>query len=264
MTAPSGRRRLRTALAIAVVLGGSFPVWGVAQPGATDRLMAASAAAEAADWDAVVRDATMVVNDPQRSIGDRAEANRLLGLAAYYQERHAAAEAHFLAYLRQDLDGRLDPSLYPPELVGFFETVRSTHAAELRALRPRLRPRRTALLNFLPPAGQFQNQEPGKGWMIAGLGAGFLITNLVTYAVLVRWCDQPDRTCENDGESRSDAARTVAAVNRWSGIAAIVTYGYGVIDGFRHHRRTSSATSGVMISAWPSAGGVGVGLHGGF
>jgi len=231
-----------------------------AQPG-LDRLLSAAAAAENDDWDRVVRDATAAVDDPEVSVTDRAEAHRLLGLAAYHQSRLAAAEIHFLTYLRHDLDGRLDPSLYPPELVAFFENVRATHAAELRGLRPRARPRRTALLNLLPPAGQFQNQHRSKGWAIAGVGAGLLAANLVSYALLVRWCDEGDQTCERDGESRSNAARTLAVVNRWSGIAAIAVYAYGVYDGFRHYRRSPPVSKGVTVSAWPTATGVGLGIQ---
>jgi len=243
-----------TALALAI----AGPV--AAQPsepvGPVERLAAAAAAAEEGAWDRVERLAAPVAGTV--ATGERAEAHRLLGLAAYHTQRLEQAEAHFLAYLKLDLDGRLDPSLYAPELVAFFENVRATHAAELRALRPR--PRRAALLNLLPPAGQFQNRQPVKGWILGGLGAGLLATNLTTYVVLDRWCSDGDRTCERDGRSRSSTARTLVDVNYWSGIALIGLYTYGVLDGFRHYRRNPHVT----ITPVTFSDGTGVAIRGSF
>src|SRR5690606_23204411 len=118
---------------------------------------------------------------------DLAEAHRLAGMAAFYHhQRRDLAEAHFLAYLKIDLDGRLDPALYPPEVVGFFDEVRTKHQAELRARRPRARS--YWLLNLIPPGGQLQNREPRKAWVIGGLLGGFAIGNVTTYLVLRSWC----------------------------------------------------------------------------
>ncbi len=239
-----------------------------AQPGEptgiTARLAAAAASAETSDWPAVERLAGPLASDPEVPAADRGEANRLLGLAAYHQRRLDAAEVHFLAYLQLDLDGRLDPSLYAPELVAYFENVRSTHAAELKALRPR--PRRAVLLNLIPPAGQFQNHQPVKGWILGGLGFGLLAANLTSYLMLERWCSDGDLTCEPEGRSRSDTARTLVTVNQWSGALLIGAYAYGVIDGFRHYRRNPSITfrTGVMVSPTSVPGGTGIGIAGTF
>src|SRR6185295_19835054 len=93
--------------------------------------------------------------------GDLAEAHRLAGIAAFFAQRNTDAETHFLAYLRIDLDGRLDPALYPPDVVAFFNDVASRHAAELRAQRAAL-PKRSWWLTLLPPLGQRQNGDRTK------------------------------------------------------------------------------------------------------
>ncbi len=204
-------------------------------PTAADLLFEAGAAADQGDWPRVVARASPVAGDPHQRVADRAEAHRLLGLAAFALGRVADADREFFAYLQLDLDGHLDPHLYPPETVAYFESVRGHHAVELRALRPR--PARTVLVNFLPPFGQFQNRQRAKGWILAGLGGALLATNVTSYVLLRRWCNTPDDTCEVGGQSRRSTASTLLDVNRLTGVAAIAVYAYGVIDGFRHYQR---------------------------
>lgn len=240
------------AAAVAVALALTAAV-GHAQPGAGGDLAAAVAAAEGHDWAAVERLAAPIADDARAPRGDRAEAHRLLGLAALDRGDADAAEARFLAYLRLDLDGGLDPNLYPPEQVAFFENVRSRHAAELRALRPR--PRRSRLLNLLPPAGQFQNHQRVKAWTLAITGGALLATNLTTYGLLVRWC-QDDGTC-----TRPATARVLRQVNLATGIATVALYAYGVWDGFRHEQAMSSSTTVVPVAL---DGGGGLGVAGSF
>lgn len=250
MTTVAGAR-IALFAAVAVVAaqtGGAAAQPGQAGPAtAAELLVAASRAADDGDWPTVIARATPVARDQRQRPADRALAHRLLGLAAFAQGRLDEAERELLAYLRLDLDGHLDPRLYPPETVSYFESVRSRHAAELRALRPR--PARSALVSLLPPLGQFQNRERTKGWVIVGLGGGLLVANVGSYALLRRWCDADDGTCEVDGRSRRDTADKLLTVNRLTGYAAIALYAYGVIDGFRHHRRRP-----VVVVAPPVAG----------
>src|SRR5438270_10051108 len=103
-----------------------------AQP-ITSVLRDANTAATAGDWQRVAALVEPVLAGAP-SNADLAEAHRLAGLAAFFAQNTAGAEQHFLAYLKLDLDGRLDPALVPPEAVTFFEDVRARHAAELRAL----------------------------------------------------------------------------------------------------------------------------------
>jgi hypothetical protein len=229
-----------------------------AAPSAAELLVQAGVAADQNDWPTVIARATPVASDPRQRAADRAEAHRLLGLAAFAEGRVDDADRAFFAYLRLDLDGHLDPHLYPPETVAFFESVRSRHAAELRALRPR--PARAVLLNLLPPFGQFQNQQRTKGWIIAGVGGALIVTNLVTYAMVRRMCDEGDGTCEADGVSQRAEAERMLQINRVTGVAAIGVYVYGVVDGFRHYRRRPT----LVVTPPPSGEGAMFGLAGTF
>jgi hypothetical protein len=215
-----------------------------AQPGVATSgvLREANAAALAGDWPRVAE-----LVDPLLQhalpVADFAEAHRLAGLAAFFQTRSRDAEAHFLAYLRLDLEGRLDPALYPPDVVAFFNDVASRHAAELRALHAPLR-RRVWWYTLVPPVGQIQNGDRTKAYVLGGVLGALLITNLTTYAYLRAWCDHTDGraggglTCD-DGHDFTSAANKLRPVNIASGIGFWVVYVYSVCDGIRGYRRVS-------------------------
>ncbi|TMQ19753.1 MAG: hypothetical protein E6J90_17335 [Deltaproteobacteria bacterium] len=237
-------RAIAVCLVLDLVLG--LGAAAHAQPGAVTSqiLRDGNTAALAGDWQRVAQlvDPLLAYQLPDP---DLAEAHRLAGLAAFFQQRPREAEAHFLAYLRIDLDGRLDPALYPPDVVAFFSDVASRHAAELRARRTT--PHRIWLYTLLPPVAQLQNGERTKAYVIGGALGVLLATNLVTYAYLRAWCDHTDGpsggglTC-GDGPGGRDgtrAAERLRPINIASGIAFWVVYGYGVYDGIRGYRRVS-------------------------
>ncbi|HET7501427.1 MAG TPA: hypothetical protein VFK02_10505 [Kofleriaceae bacterium] len=232
------------ALAIAV----AALLWSAvarAQPEAStsEVLREGNTAALAGDW---ARVAALVEPLFSRTLvsADLGEAHRLAGIAAYFQHREPGAEAHFLGYLRNDLDGRLDPALYPPEVVAFFNDVASRHAAELRALR--IGPRRSGswLYALIPPVGQFQNGERTKGYVLGGVLGGLLIANLTTYYYLRAWCEHTDGSaggglsCYDGGDHNHEAAR-LRPWNIASGIGFLMVYAYGVYDGVAGYRRKS-------------------------
>jgi hypothetical protein len=217
-------------------------------------LRAADDAGAAGEWmrsAALVRALDITALDP----ADRVEAYRVRGLAEFFTGALPQAEADLLAWLRVDQDARLDPTLIPPEAVTFLEDVRARHAVELRALRPR--GRRWWALNLLPPWGQFQNGDRTKGWVIAGAGAALLTVDLSTFALLSRWCDSHDLTCDAHGD-RAGTARTLRTVNLVAGSALIALYAYGVLDGYWHFR------SRAAIVVMPSGDGAQVWFSGSF
>jgi hypothetical protein len=228
----------------ACALAASLPA--VAHAGDGDRAAAAhtaagilrdaSAALDAGEHQRAADLARGVLANPDVPAPDRAEAWRLFGLASFFLERFPDAEEAFLAYLKVEVDGRLDPAVVPPEAIVFFEDVRARHAAELRKYRPGPERRRYRALNLLPPAGQFQNGQPTKGWVIAGLGSLALATNIGTYVTLRRWCEESTGVCRSGGESRTDSARTMRTVNMTAGVVFVGTVLYGMYDGFRHFR----------------------------
>jgi hypothetical protein len=199
---------------------------------ATQILREANDAAIAGDWDTVARLVQPIATGTSIA-ADLAEAHRLAALAAFFQHREHDAEEHFVAYLRLDLDGRLDPALVPPEAITFFEDVRSRHDAELRALRPRPKNRRYFVLELLPPFGQIQNGSSTKAWLIGGGLVTFAAINFTTYALLRSWCNDLDKTCG----SHTHSAETTLTLNLLSGAGLLLTYGYGVYDGVVQYRR---------------------------
>lgn len=238
-------------LALLIALCASAPV--LAQPGnvppvpAIDAtidpsvaLREANQAASAGDW-ARVRAYVepLLARSMQRA--DLAEAHRLAGIASVLSDppQREAAEYHFLEYLRIDLDGQLDPALYPPEVIAVFSDVRSRHAAELRARRPKPK---HVMLNLLPPWGQFQNGERTKGIVVATLLGTFLAANLTSYFVLRSWCFKQSREGKDSvgcdaTTDRNASASTLRSINITAGVGLIVTYVWGVYDGVRGYRR---------------------------
>ena len=197
-------------------------------------LREANAAATAGDWTKV---AAYVQPLLARSLEptDLGEAHRLAGLAAFFGNHLPEAEQHFFAYLKLDLDGHLDPALYPPEVVNFFYDVRARHKAELNALRPPTK--RYAVLNLVPPFGQFQNGERTKGIVVGSLLGAFLVANVTSYLVVRSWCHNPGSTCDDSGTDHFRRANQLTTVNTLTGLGAIVTYIYGVWDGVSGYRR---------------------------
>lgn len=200
-------------------------------------LAEAAAAAAAGDW-ARVEQLVAPLQAVPIALADRAEAERLSGLAAYFQGRLAPAEEHFLAFLRIDPDGSLDPALYPPEALAFLEGVKTRHRAEITARRPR--GRRYWLLSLLPPVAQFQNGDRAKGFVLGGLLGAFVVGNVTTFAVLHSWCDPSGAsvTCDDHG-NHAHAATELRTANYLFGIGALATFAYGMYDGVHRYRERS-------------------------
>lgn len=232
-----------------------------AQP-VSDQLATANTAASAGDWPRV--DA-IVIPLLGKQLGQThfAEANRLAGLSAYFQQRLPAAETHFLAYLRIDLDARLDPTIYPPEVITFFQDVQVRHAAELRNRRPKQR--RYWLLNLIPPGGQIQNGEGTKAIVVGSLVGVFALANVSTFLLLDRWCKTVSGTAGNsvtcdENKDRSSTASRLQTINVLSAIGLTVSYIYGVYDGVTGYRKRTER----RIYMAPTSGGGVVGIGGSF
>lgn len=209
------------------------------EPSTSEVLRASNAAALAGDWPRVAQLVEPLLRETLAT-GDLAEANRLAGLAAFFEHRSAAAEGHFLAFLTIVPTGRLDPTLYPPDVVAFFNDVASRHVAELAAVRPA--PRRAWWRTLVPPLGQLQNGQRTKAYALGGTLGALLVTNLTTYYFLSRWCQATDGrkggglSCFNGGDHTREAAR-LRAPNIASGIGFLAVYAYGVIDGVWGYRQ---------------------------
>jgi hypothetical protein len=211
-------------------------------------------AATAGDW---TRVAQMIETLLRGQLGqaELAEAHRLAGLAAFFQDRKPDAERHFLAYLQLDLDGQLDAALYPPDVIVFFTDVKTKYSAELRARRPK--PKRYWPVAAIPPFAQFQNGDRTKGLIIGGGILALALTNVVTYSLLSSWCSE-DRTCEANGRDRTSAAAKARVVNLASGIGLILTFAYGVYDGVSGYRRDTRERAQPYVSSTGNDAFIGV------
>ena len=214
----------RAVIVAGLIVGAAVPAAAqspAARLGEAQRRFAAGAYAQ------VLEITGPLLGDPTLGRADRAEAFRLQGLAMFLLGRPAEAEVALYQFLRLDPEAHLDPALVPPDAVTFMENVRARHEGELRALKPRPKKRRYRLLNLVPPFGQFQNGDSGKGYAIGAAELVFLATNISTYAVLARECAE-DLTCSLD---RSTAS-TLQRVNQISLGLLVGVYLYGMIDGF--------------------------------
>lgn len=225
-------------------------------------LREANAAATAGDWKTVQEWVTPLLAK-QLDRADLAEAHRLAGIAALFAQppRRDLAEKHFIEYLRIDFDGHLDPALYPPEVVNFFNDVRARHPE----LKPVRKNKRYWMLTLVPPLAQFQNGDKVKGWVIGGLIGAFAITNVATYFTIRSWCEYHEGsggsrpTCD-DTTNHTSSAKTLRVLNITAGVGLILTYAFGVWDGVRGYRRETRARE---IQPYTSStnGGAIVGVH---
>ncbi|HUS27042.1 MAG TPA: hypothetical protein VMZ53_00980 [Kofleriaceae bacterium] len=193
---------------------------------------------------------------------DLAEAHRLAGISALFAQppRRDLAESHFVAYLKIDLDGHLDPALYPPDVVNFFNDVRAKHSAELKAIRPK---KRYAVLSVLPPFGQFQNGERTKGWVITGVIGTLAIADVTAFLLRRSWCTHVTSPSGNSSyvcDGHYDGARATRTIEIATSLGLLITYVYGVYDGVRGYRRESRERA-LMPYASPTNQGAVVGVQ---
>lgn len=247
-------RRLVATLAVTAVLAAASPD-ARARDRDRDRdvvgaLGQAQAHLLAGEYAEATRLARPIARDDRVARPDRAEAWRIYGLALYLMGLEEEADAALFEYLKLEPDAHLDPALVPPEAIVFFEAVRARHAAELERYRPRPPPRRRfAALNLLPPAGQFQNRQPAKGWAIGLTEVALLATNVTTYVLLRDMCGVD---CGEDPST----ARTLKTVNLISGGLFLGVVLYGVVDGFLVYRRQGAEErAGVPFAVAPVDGG---------
>ena len=221
---------------------------GVARAAPLDEALARF---EAGEYEAVVGTLRAVVDagEPADPV-DRAQALRVYGIACVLTGRKVAAEGAFLLWLRLEPSARLDPSLVRPEVVDFFDDVRRRHVADLLLEVERHRPRSFAL-NLLPPAGQYQNGERAKFYVVLGLEVALLAVNLATGITLYT-----DRNGMDGTFADSERASNLRTLNWVSFGALMAVVVYGVIDGFavygRINRKLLRDENNLMRAASPS------------
>ena len=214
---------------------------------ALSALVRAAAAYEYGDMNQVVEAARPVAEgllpaSPQ----EQAQAFRLLGIGLYLTNRPLGAENAFTELLRKDPRARLDPTTTRPELVAFFEGVRHQDLARQRSTRK-------VYWNFLPPVGQFQNDDNTKAWVILSVGVAALATSATSTILLKSWEHIPGYTF-----SHHDAAVTLKTAN-WIAVGVLAaTYVYGVVDGLvGYGRPIDESKSSASLHFTTGGGGLG-------
>ena len=175
------------------------------------------------EWSRPVAEGRLAATPAQRAL-----ALRYLGIGLYLTGRAPGAEAAFFELLRLRPDIVLDPRTTRPDVVTFFERVRSRHAKEIKESE-RENNHKTFIWNFIPPVGQFQNGHPARGIIIGGLEVASLATAITSYALLTSW-EQPHH--EFPGHPDAPAMKVVNYASL--GVLA-ATYLFGVLDGIGHY-----------------------------
>jgi hypothetical protein len=176
---------------------------------------------------------------------EQAKAFRLLGIGLYLTNRPLGAETAFTELLRKDPKAHLDPTTTRPELVAFFESLRHQQLTRQRS-------ERKLYWNFLPPVGQFQNDDKVKGWVILSVGASSMVASATAWSLKTAWAHK-DETSDHPV-----AANVCWYVNVITGGVLIATYLYGVIDGLiGYSRPLEESKPPVSLQFFPSGGGLG-------
>jgi hypothetical protein len=179
----------------------------------------------------------------------RVQALRFLGIGLFLTGRPEGAETAFFELLRQRPGVKLDTTHTRPDVVAFFESVRARHSEEIRqAVRSRP-PGKRLMLAFLPPAGQFQNGDRGRGFTLAALEVVSLGVAIGTYVQLKSWV-RPDLTVAPE---HTDDARTLKVLNNVSVGVFVATLAVGIIDGLANFSHGDDEPP----LAWLTPGGFG-------
>jgi hypothetical protein len=210
-------------------------------------LVRAAAAYEYGDMNQVVEAARPVTEGLlPASPAEQAQAFRLLGIGLYLTNRTTGAETAFTELLRKSPKARLDPTTTRPEVVAFFENLRRQQLAHQRS-------ERRIIWNFIPPVGQFQNEDSVKGWALLGVGAVSLGTLGTSYYLLKKWEVNPGHVYPG----HENTAATLKAVNWVAAGALVAAYVYGVFDGLiGYSRPLDESKAEVALKVLPE-GGVG-------
>jgi hypothetical protein len=217
-------------------------------PDASAALVRASAAYEYGDMNQVVESARPVAEGLLPATAEeQIQAFRLLGIGLYLTNRPLGAETAFTELLRKDPRARLDPTSTRPELVAFFESLRHQQMARQRSTRK-------MYWNFIPPVGQFQNDDHVKGWLVLGVGAAALATSATSMILLKKWQHMPGYTYPG----HENTAPTLKTVN-WIAVGVLsAAYLYGVIDGLiGYGKPLDESKPDVSLFFLPGGGGLG-------
>ncbi len=205
--------------------------------------------------------------------GDLIEAYRIAGLSNFYLNHTDAARSAFIGLLTQDPDYALDPFLFPPAAVAFFdggkrdnggplELIRAERRAQAERerladearkhlledqLRRQLEPdrpvlverveKRTFALNFVPfGIGEFQEDRT----LVGGLLGGTQLAALATAAISFGYIESLRNDFGTYNPDKFPVANQVA-VAKWIGLGVFgAAYAGAVVDSLTHYEGSVS------------------------
>ncbi|MBC8454615.1 MAG: tetratricopeptide repeat protein [Deltaproteobacteria bacterium] len=174
---------------------------------------------------------TQFINDPSMvDEGLRQRARVYLGEVLYQQQNEEEARRVFEAVLMLDPNYAIDPFAHPPDVCGFFETVRSyiVPLGRMSALAPPTPLPSSAYMGF--GVYQFQAGNPRIGTKIAIAQATAGLVSLVTFASLLE-----DRKYIT-GQGSLEALNLRRGL-QWSSTAAFYgIWAWSITDSKRHWR----------------------------
>lgn len=199
-------------------------------------------------------------------------AHRMLGVSYLFENQPEQARVEFRKLLELAPDFRFDALLDPPRVVEFFNEVARQQQSELGDIEVRLKKREAELarrssqvlerrierrslpLAFVPfGVGQFQNQQPRKGWLFLGVegvlattSLAAFVTNFAMFGVNpARACLVPvvpqnmlPGECPTDKIDHSDESfsKNLTRVQVVTGALFFATAAVGIIDAIRNFR----------------------------
>jgi len=200
-------------------------------PSPADRLTAAVSAYQASRIEeAQVLLAALVNDETYEDEQLRQQARVYLGEVLYRKDNQEAARRVFERVLTQDPDFRIDPFRHPPDVCGFFDTIRTYIQPPATAKSAEGRP-----LPPLPSVGyvgfgiyQLQNGKAGRGAAMLTTQTVSGIVSAITFAHLL-----DSRIFPSGGEEQAEALRTA----QWTSTSIFWgTWAWGILDAGRHWR----------------------------
>ncbi|NOZ85668.1 MAG: tetratricopeptide repeat protein [Deltaproteobacteria bacterium] len=187
---------------------------------------------------------------------DANKARELLGVCYFYVGDLDKSRYEFIELLKMDPNHHLDPLLYPPPLVEFFDSIRTEIAEELKRIKEerlaeerkrkkkeearkkaakkaekvyieRHSKKNSLPLVFVPfGVGQFQNNDLTKGFAVLGGETALLALNIISYHVIVG-LKNPDGTIPSRDMELAKGMRVTQMASLGALLVLIV---YGVVD----------------------------------
>lgn len=261
-----------------------------------ERLAAANEAFRVQDYDKTITLLQPIVaEDVLEDVQVRVTVLERLGVSYWFTGSQDAAELTFSSLIKEQPKHELNALIYPPEVIAFFGKVKKlltdlgvigTRPGGTRdpvgpkfTLVKTVTKRPLPVIAYLMPfgVGQFANEQPAKGTLMAVLQGVGLALNITGWVVI--------ETMKKDGTNLVSKANSgqaeVMQVLWWVGTSLFAgSYVYSVVDGFAYRlpaeeeqRRRElldpddlieTDTGSVELRFGPSAEGFGLGLSGSF